>query len=68
VFFIGLVTNHDGDGDAPPVAAASKPKVQPTKKENATLEQRIAILDWHRENNATQKETAAHFDKAYPSL
>ena len=39
-----------------------------TKKENATLAQRIEILNWHHENKAKQKETAAHFDKKWPNL
>ena len=34
-----------------------------TKKENATLEQRIEILDWYRTSGKTQDETAEHFDK-----
>lgn len=39
-----------------------------TKKENATLEQRIEILDWYRTSGKTQDETAEHFDKIYPNL
>lgn len=39
-----------------------------TQKENATLEQRIEILDWLHENDATQTETAKHFDPIYPNL
>jgi hypothetical protein len=39
-----------------------------TKKENATLAQRIEILDWHHKNGKNQKGTAAHFDKCYPNL
>jgi hypothetical protein len=39
-----------------------------TKKENATLEQRIKILNWHHENKAKQKLTAEHFNKIWPNL
>ena len=39
-----------------------------TKKENATLEQRIEILDWYRTSGKTQDEIAEHFDKIYPNL
>ena len=38
------------------------------KKENATLVQRIEILDWHHANKATQKATAAEFNKKWPNL
>jgi hypothetical protein len=39
-----------------------------TKKEIATLTQRIEILDWHHKNGKNQRRTAAHFDKCYPNL
>ena len=39
-----------------------------TKKGNATLAQRIEILDWHHKNQQSQGKTAAHFDKIYPNL
>jgi hypothetical protein len=39
-----------------------------TKKENATLAQRIEILDWHHKNGRNQSETACHFDLIYPNL
>jgi hypothetical protein len=39
-----------------------------TRKENATLRQRIEILDWHHKNNAKQKETATHFNAIWPNL
>ncbi|GLB34609.1 putative DDE superfamily endonuclease [Lyophyllum shimeji] len=50
---------------------AEKQKAQPvfTKKENATLAQRIEILDWHHASAAkNQTKTAAHWDKIYPNL
>jgi hypothetical protein len=39
-----------------------------TRKENATLGQRIEILDWHYANGANQSKTAKHFDAIYPNL
>jgi hypothetical protein len=38
------------------------------KKENATLEQRVEILDWHHANGENQSRTAKHFDSIYPQL
>ncbi|KAI9057991.1 hypothetical protein FKP32DRAFT_1636736, partial [Trametes sanguinea] len=38
------------------------------RKENATLAQRIEILDWHHAHGKNQSETAKHFDKIYPNL
>ncbi|KIM36341.1 hypothetical protein M413DRAFT_424966 [Hebeloma cylindrosporum] len=39
-----------------------------TKKENATLAQRIEIIDWYHKNGKNQTETAKHFDAIYPNL
>ncbi|KAF8218805.1 hypothetical protein L208DRAFT_1347101, partial [Tricholoma matsutake] len=39
-----------------------------TKKENATLAQRIKILDWHHAHEKNQSKTAAHWDQIYPNL
>jgi hypothetical protein len=39
-----------------------------TKKENATLAQRIEILDWHHQNGQNQSKTARHFVSIYPNL
>ena len=39
-----------------------------TKKENATLTQRIEILDWYHDNGKDQSKTAKHFDSIYPNL
>ena len=39
-----------------------------TRKENATLAQRIAILDWHHENGKNQSRTAREFASKYPNL
>jgi hypothetical protein len=47
-----------------------KPAAAPvfTRKEIATLAQRIEILDWHNENGKNQSKTARHFDPIYPNL
>ncbi|KAI6100055.1 hypothetical protein EV401DRAFT_1894652 [Pisolithus croceorrhizus] len=50
------------------VAPPHNPPAKFHKKENATLVQRIEILDWYHANGKNQKCTAAHFDKIYPSL
>jgi hypothetical protein len=39
----------------------------PLKKENATLRQRIEVIQWHK-NGGNQSATAKHFNKKYPSL
>lgn len=39
-----------------------------TKKENATLAQRIEILDWHHKTGKNQSATARHFASIYPNL
>ncbi|KIK80403.1 hypothetical protein PAXRUDRAFT_158811, partial [Paxillus rubicundulus Ve08.2h10] len=42
--------------------------VETHKKENATLEQRIEILNWHFADGENQTKIACHFDKIYPTL
>lgn len=37
-------------------------------KKNATLEQRIEILNWYHANGRNQSKTAKHFDALYPNL
>ena len=44
------------------------PKLAFTRKENATLEQRIEILNWHHANGKNQQKTAKHFDVIFPNL
>ncbi|KIK76973.1 hypothetical protein PAXRUDRAFT_168237 [Paxillus rubicundulus Ve08.2h10] len=54
-----------------PTPAGEKPLnplAESQKKENATLKQRIEILDWHNANGRVQKKTASHFHAIYPSL
>ena len=38
------------------------------RKENATLRQRIEILDWHKVHGKNQTRTAKHFNAVYPNL
>ena len=38
------------------------------KKKNATLAQRIEILDWHNANGKNQSKTTRHFAPIYPNL
>lgn len=49
---------------------AEKGKKAPvfTKKENATLKQRIEILDWHHTQKSSQGKTASHWNEVYPNL
>jgi hypothetical protein len=56
--------------DPSPALPRAPKKSQPvfTKKENATLEQRIQILDWYHANGQNQTKTAKHFDAIYPNL
>ena len=55
-----------------PEAKANETTKEPTgiftKKENATLGQRIEILDWHNANGRNQTKTAKHFNTIYPNL
>ena len=53
-----------------PIKKSDKPAPAPAfaKKENATLAQRIEILDWHHKNGQNQSKTAWHFDSIYPNL
>ncbi|KIK77898.1 hypothetical protein PAXRUDRAFT_165462 [Paxillus rubicundulus Ve08.2h10] len=39
-----------------------------TTKENAMLEQRIKILNWHHANGKNQSKIAKHFNAIYPNL
>ena len=45
-----------------------KEKTHSITKENATLAQRIEILNWHHEQKKSQQETATYFNTKYPSL
>ena len=46
---------------------AKCPKVF-TRKENATLRQRIKVLDWYHANGRNQSKTAEHFASIYPNI
>ncbi|GAW02276.1 DDE-domain-containing protein [Lentinula edodes] len=39
-----------------------------TKKENATVAQRIKIINWYHANGKNQSKTARHFEPIYPNL
>ncbi|KAF8228090.1 hypothetical protein L208DRAFT_1293128, partial [Tricholoma matsutake] len=39
-----------------------------TKRENATLAQRMEILNWYHANGKHQSKTAKHFSPIYPNL
>ena len=53
-----------------PKEKADPPVVAPTftRKENATLAQRIEILNWHYNNGENQLKMARHFIPIYPNL
>lgn len=53
-------------GKTPGKKQAVKPVF--THAENATLQQRIEILDWHHANGGNQTKTAKHFAPQYPNL
>jgi hypothetical protein len=52
------------------VPEAEKKKKPPvsTKKVNATLKQRVEILDWHHAQKSSQGKTASHWNLTYPNL
>lgn len=56
----------------PPKVKVTKPTIttQPvfTKKENATLAQRIEVINWYHKNSRNQSATARHFAPLYPNL
>lgn len=65
------VTRNAKFSNKGPQEVKQKQKAKPvfTKKENATLAQRIEILDWHHNSiDNSQTKTAAHWDKIYPNL
>ncbi|KAL1738603.1 hypothetical protein HDZ31DRAFT_50729, partial [Schizophyllum fasciatum] len=51
-----------------PIPLVNKKEPVFTEKQNATLAQRIEVLDWHHKNGKSQKKTAEHFDKQWPNL
>lgn len=60
-------------GSAPTVSTSvnQQKRAKPPKalrKENASLEQRIKILNWHYANGKVQTKTAKHFNDVYPGL
>ena len=55
-------------GQSKKVKDATSSGAKATMKENATLAQRIEVLDWHHANGKNQTATAKHFNTIYPSL
>ena len=51
-----------------PKSKPSKLQAMFTKKENATLAQRIKIINWFHDNGENQSKTARHFDHLYLNL
>lgn len=51
-----------------PKKAKTQPTPAFTKKENATLAQRIEVLDWYHANGKNQSKTAKHFEAIFPNL
>ncbi|KAG6887837.1 hypothetical protein C0995_012340, partial [Termitomyces sp. Mi166 len=39
-----------------------------TKKKNATLKQKIKILDWHHKNKSSQSKISSYWNDKYPNL
>jgi hypothetical protein len=39
-----------------------------TKKETATLAQRIEVMDWFHANGKNQRKTVKHFSTIYPNI
>jgi transposase len=59
-----------GPENKPKKVSSNKERAVPvfTKKENATLDQRIEILNWYHANGENQSKTAKHFNLIYPNL
>ena len=64
LFYLGPLQHANTSHEQ--IKSAPAPKFQ--KKENATLTQRIEILDWHHANGENQTKTAKHFDAIYLNL
>lgn len=62
--FEGPKPNQQG----PTADGLKKTEVGTRRKENATIYQRVEILDWYHANGENQSLTARHFDKIYPNL
>ena len=67
---IHIGSEHEKTSNTPDRKTAPAPPapVKFTKKENATLAQRIEILDWYQKNGKNQSATAKHFGPLYPNL
>ena len=66
------MTHQTGPEDKPKADAPNTTRTAAvpafTKKENATLDQRIEVLDWYHANGKNQSKTARHFNPIYPNL
>jgi hypothetical protein len=65
-----MTDTSKGLENKPEKVSSNKKHVAPvfTKKENATLDQRIEILNWYHANGENQSKTAKHFNLIYPNL
>jgi hypothetical protein len=61
-------SEHEKKFKEPKKKSTEPPAPVFTKRENATLAQRIEILDWHNKNGRKQTATAEHFAPKYPNL
>ncbi len=58
-----LVTEHHTQLEDPNSRPSKK-----HKKENATVAQRVEVLDWHHSHGRNQSTTAKYFSRIYPDL
>jgi len=68
---VGMTEVGSGPGERKMPVQEKKAAPVFTKKENATIAQRIEILNWYHEHSSPKKsqvKTAAHFNKIYPNL
>jgi hypothetical protein len=68
--YLATIDDCKGPEDKPKECVPNKEATAPvfTRKENATLAQRIEIRDWYHANGRNQSKTAKHFDPKYPNL
>jgi len=68
---VGMTEVGSGPGERKMPVQEKKAAPVFTKKENATIAQRIEILNWYHEHSSPKKsqvKTAAHFNKIYLNL
>ncbi len=71
----GMLISHTGPVNPKTTAGQPKQKKQKpaasgenTEKRNATLRERIEVLDWYHANGKNQSKTARHFKEIYPDI